>query len=131
MRRATVLYDAECGFCRVSLALLLAWDRGGVLRPVALQSPEAERLLEGMTNEERMASWHLVGSEGDVRSAGAAFSPVLRLLPGAGPVARLADRFPAAAEGAYAAVAARRSLFGRLLPAAAKRWADRKIRERT
>ena len=41
--RAVLLYDRECGFCRSSLELVLAWDRRGRLRPVALQDPEADR----------------------------------------------------------------------------------------
>ena len=35
--RATVLYDGDCGFCKWSLAKLLAWDRRGALRPLPLQ----------------------------------------------------------------------------------------------
>ena len=38
-----ILYDPDCGFCRVSLAVVLRWDRHGRLRPVALGSEEAPR----------------------------------------------------------------------------------------
>ncbi|MDP9187873.1 MAG: DUF393 domain-containing protein, partial [Actinomycetota bacterium] len=64
--RPAVLYDRDCGFCRWSLSKLLAWDRSGRLRPVALQDPEADRLLAGMPEEERMDSWHWVTGDGDV-----------------------------------------------------------------
>ncbi len=124
-----ILYDPDCGFCRVCVALLLRWDRHGRLRPVALTDPEADRLLEGMPEDERMASWHLVTSDGAVRSAGTAFSPLLRLLPGGAPLAGLAERFPRAADRGYRWVADHRTLFGRPLPAALKRWADRVISE--
>lgn len=127
MTRIPILYDADCGFCRVSLALVLAWDRRRRLRPVALQSEEAGRLLEGMPEEKRMDSWHLVTAGGEVRSAGSAFPPLLHLLPGGGPLARAAERAPGAADRAYRWVADRRSPFGRRLPDGLKRWADRLI----
>jgi predicted DCC family thiol-disulfide oxidoreductase YuxK len=116
------------------MAAVLRWDRQGRVRPVALTSAEGERLLAGMPEEERMASWHLVSPANEagraaIRSAGAAFSPLFRLLPGGGPLARLADRFPGAAERGYRWVADRRGAFGGPLPARAKRWADRVISE--
>jgi predicted DCC family thiol-disulfide oxidoreductase YuxK len=112
-----ILYDADCGFCRWSLAQVLRLDRRHVLRPVALQDPEATALLPGKTDEERMASWHLVGADGRVYSGGAAFAQLLRLVPGGGPAARAVARFPRLADMAYRAVADRRSFLGRLIPA--------------
>jgi hypothetical protein len=103
-----------------------------------------------MPEDERLASWHLIsprwwvfdaendtnthqleerGDPREIRSAGAAFSPLFRLLPGGDPLARLTDRFPTASERSYRWVADRRSTFGRLIPAAVKRWADRVISE--
>ncbi len=128
MTGVPVLYDPDCGFCRVSLAVVLRWDRHGRLRPVPLGGEEADALLHGMPEDERMASWHLV-EPGSVHSGGAAFAPVLARLPGGRPLARLSARFPRASERAYRLVADHRSLFGRLLPAAARRWADRVISE--
>ena len=127
---ATLLYDADCGFCRWALGKLLAWDRRGALRPVTLQSPEAERLLAGMPPEERMASWHLVDAEGRLQSAGAGFAPLLRLLPGGSPLAAIAARAPRTTERAYRWVAGHRSLWGKLVTKGAKRRADRRIAER-
>ncbi len=132
--RAAILFDPDCGFCRVSLALLLRWDRHGRLHPVPLGSEEADAFLAGMPDEQRMASWHLVepgmgaaSPPGTVHSAGAAFPPVFALLPGGRPLARLSARFPRASERAYRLVADHRSLLGRALPGAARRWADRVI----
>jgi predicted DCC family thiol-disulfide oxidoreductase YuxK len=122
-----ILYDPDCGFCRVCVAVVLSWDREGRLRPVALGTEEANTMLAGMPEAEQMASWHLV--QPGIRSAGAAFSPLFRLLPGGAPLARLTDRFPAASDRGYRWVADHRSAFGRLLPAAVKRWADRVISE--
>lgn len=124
MTPVPILYDPDCGFCRVSLALLLRWDRTGRLRPVPLGSAEADVLLDGMPEEQRMASWHLV-EPGVVHSAGAAFPHLFALLPGGRPLGRLSARFPRASERAYRLVADHRSLLGRALPAAARRWAER------
>ena len=78
-----------------------------------------------------MASWHLVAGGGEVRSAGAAFAPLLRGLPGGRPLAALAERFPKAAERAYRQVAGRRDTLGPLVPERLKRWADARIRSRS
>ena len=130
MADATVLYDADCGLCRVSLALILAWDRERRLRPLALQDPEADRLLAHLPREERMASWHLVGRDGTVRSAGDAFEALFSLLPGGGPPASLARRFPEAARTGYRWVADHRTPLGRLIPAPVKGRADARVRQR-
>jgi predicted DCC family thiol-disulfide oxidoreductase YuxK len=124
-----ILYDPDCGFCRVCVAVVLRWDRSGRVRPVALGSEEADALLQGKPEAEWMASWHLVLPDSTVRSAGAAFSPLLRLLPGGAPLARLTDRFPGASERSYRWAARHRTTLGKLLPAAARRWADRVISE--
>jgi predicted DCC family thiol-disulfide oxidoreductase YuxK len=127
---ATLLYDSDCGFCRWSLGKVLAWDRRGRVRPVSLQSKQAERLLAGMPEGERMASWHLVGDDGQVRSAGAGIAPLLRLLPGGGPFAAVAARAPRLMERGYRFIAGHRSLWGKLVTDGAKRRADRRIAER-
>jgi predicted DCC family thiol-disulfide oxidoreductase YuxK len=127
---ATILYDRDCGFCRWSLAKVLAWDRRGRLRPVALQDPEADALLGKMGEEERMGSWHLVSPGGEVRSAGAAFEPLLRLLPGGAPLASLAARAPGPVERGYRFVADHRTPIGRRLTDGMRRRADRRIAAR-
>jgi len=131
MADAIVLYDGDCGFCRSSLALILAWDRDQRLRPVALQDPEADRLLAGLSPEERMASWHLVDADGTVHSAGDAIEGLFRLLPGGGGPSTLARRFPSIARLGYRQVADLRSPLGRLIPRSVKRRADAHVRQRT
>lgn len=113
MSQAVVLFDAECGFCRWAVDKLLAWDRAGRLRPASLQGPEAERLLPGLSQEARMASWHLV-LDGQVYSGGAAAAPLLRLLPGGRPLAPIVAAFPGVSDRAYRLVARNRDRFGRL-----------------
>lgn len=113
MSEAVILYDADCGFCRWAVDKVLAWDRAGKLRPTALQGPEADRLLRGLSDEEKMASWHLV-IDGNRYSGGAAAAPLLRLLPGGRPLASVAAAFPGASDHAYRFVARNRDRFGRL-----------------
>lgn len=77
-----------------------------------------------------MASWHLIDDGGRVHSAGRAFVPLLRLLPGGNPLAAFAARFPSAVQRAYAWTAGHRSTFGRLVPAASRARADALIARR-
>ena len=115
MEPATILFDSDCGFCRWSLARILAWDRRRALRPVALQDPEADELLAALPAEERTASWHLVAADGRVHSGGAAFPPLLRLLPGGRPLAALAAAFPGATDRGYRWIARNRGRLGRVV----------------
>jgi predicted DCC family thiol-disulfide oxidoreductase YuxK len=147
MARATVIYDADCGFCKVCLALLLIWDGrehgrlrpppsaarwaksadAGALRPLPLGTAEADRLLADLTVEQRNASWHLVDSSGRRNSAGAALAPALELLPGGRFPAALVARMPHLTERGYRSVVDHRGFLGRFVPARARRWADRVI----
>lgn len=126
-----LLYDRDCGFCRVSVALVLAWDRRHRLRPVAIQSQEGKRLLAGMPQSERLAAAHAVLPDGGVRSGGTAAAPVLRRLPGGAPLARLCERQPTLTSRGYEFVARRRGTLGRAIPQRAVRWAERVIGSRS
>jgi predicted DCC family thiol-disulfide oxidoreductase YuxK len=127
----TLIYDSDCGFCRWCLGKVLAWDRRRTLRTVALGTPDANRLLAEVPVAERARSWHLVDADGRVRSAGAGFPPLLRGLPGGGPLAALTTKFPTATESAYRFVSGNRSLWGKLVTDGAKRRADARIAERS
>jgi predicted DCC family thiol-disulfide oxidoreductase YuxK len=124
---AIVIYDSDCGFCKFSLALLLAWDRSGALRPLPLGRAEADQLLAALTPDRRNASWHLIDEDGRRHSAGAALAPALTLLPGGRAPATLVARAPQITEAAYRWVADHRGFLGRFVPARARRWADRMI----
>ncbi len=128
--QAVILYDLDCGFCRWSVAKVIAWDRRARLRVAPIQSSEGERILEPLDSTARLASWHLLTPDGRLRSAGAAFGPLLTLLPGGDPLAALAAARPDAAERAYRWIASRRGSLGRLVFASAKRRADERIERR-
>jgi predicted DCC family thiol-disulfide oxidoreductase YuxK len=131
MSKATLLYDRDCGFCRWCLGKVLAWDRRRSIHPIAIQSEQADRLLDGIPEEQRLASWHLIGDDGTVRSAGAAFPPLFRQLPGGTPLAALTARAPGATDRAYRWVAGNRSRWGKLVTEGAKRRADERITARS
>lgn len=116
MERATVFYDAGCGFCRWTVRRLQTWDRGGRLRFAALSSEEADERLADLSEVERAASWRLVDDRGRLESAGAALPPLLERLPVGKPLAAVAARFPRATDRAYRWVADHRDLLGRLVP---------------
>lgn len=126
-----VLYDHDCGFCRWTVGLLLRWDRGRRLRPVAIQSAEGARLLADVPRGARLASAHVVDAGGRLLSGGDAIAPVAAVLPGGAPLAALARRTPRAMRRAYGVVAGRRGVFGRLVSDAAKARADARIAARS
>jgi predicted DCC family thiol-disulfide oxidoreductase YuxK len=125
-----LIYDSDCGFCRWCLGKVLAWDRGRTVRPVALGTAEANRLLADVPTAERPQSWHLVDGDGAVHSAGAGFGPLLRRLPGGTPFAAFAERFPGATESAYRFVSGNRTIWGKFVTEGAKRRADKRIGDR-
>lgn len=110
-----VLYDEDCGFCKWSLDKILAWDRRGVLRPVAIQSEEGEVLLSNVPRVRWLESWHLISPSGEVRSGGDAAAPLADLLPGGRTLAVLFRTFPRFTDRAYRCVADNRNRIARLL----------------
>ncbi len=124
-----VLYDGECGFCKVMLAVLLSWDRAKRLEPAPIQSARGGRLLAGMPETAQLASWHLVQGA-SIRSGGAAVPVVLGMLPGAAPLAGVTAWFPRATSRAYDWVARHRAQLGRFFGARARSWAAHVISER-
>ena len=133
-----LLYDADCSFCRWSVTKLLVWDGRKLLQLIPLQHPATERLLHGIHPAARMASWHMVTSDGQVYSAGRVVPVLFRLLPGGWPIAALASLLPGAVEKTYRWVAQNRHRIGRYLRSescaversgAAIRSPEEKIRE--
>jgi predicted DCC family thiol-disulfide oxidoreductase YuxK len=125
-----VLYDCDCGFCKVILAVLLRWDRAHRLAAVSIQSALGERLLGDMPSQDRLKSWHLIDDTQGVRSGGAAIPVVFAILPRGAPLARVASRFPRTTSRTYEWVASHRAFLGRLLRTRSRAWAARVIAER-
>ena len=119
--QAWLLYDADCGLCKFVVARVLELDRKRRLRPLALQDAQAAELLPGRSEEERLASFHLVDPDGTVHSAGDGLAELIPPL----------RRFPRAASRLYWLVAGNRDRLGKLIPAAARRQAGRRISART
>lgn len=126
-RRWTLLYDADCGFCKWIVAVLLAWDRHDRLAPRAIQSERGQGMLSDLLPEQRLAAMHLVTPEGERLTGGSALAPLLRLLPGgaipAAPVARL----PEPSRRAYEWVASHRTQISRAVPTAVRRRASERV----
>ena len=110
-----MLYDRDCGFCKWSLNWILRWDRRGRLRPVAIQSEEGQALLAKVPESERLDSWHLASPSGEVRSAGAAAEPLMRLLPRSRLLGLVFRTFPRLTDRAYRFVARNRDQIARVL----------------
>jgi predicted DCC family thiol-disulfide oxidoreductase YuxK len=120
MPAATVLYDADCGFCRASVAALLRFDRSRRLLPEAIQSADGQRLLAGLPPQERLAAAHLVLPDGRIVSGGDVVGPIARLLPAGAPVALLAAALAAPTRMAYRWVAGHRTALSRFVPGSVK-----------
>lgn len=108
-----ILYDDECGFCRLCVRGLLWLDRDQRLLPVAIQSEEGQRLLTEVPEERRLRSAHLVTPGGTVLSGAAGAAPLARLLPGGTVTARALTRWPGPTASVYGWVARNRSRLGR------------------
>lgn len=111
-----IFYDRDCGFCRRMLRLVLLLDRrrGYRLTPVPLQSPRVARDLSGLSEAERMASWHLRTSGGAIVSGGAAIAPLLEVLEFPDAASEFFASHPTLADRGYRWVANHRTLLGRL-----------------
>lgn len=113
-RDHALLFDSDCGFCKLCLRAVLRLDRDERLSPVAIQSEEGQRLLTEVPEGERLQSWHLVTPGGTVISGGDAAAPLARLLPGGYVPYRAFRRFPDATDRTYRWIARNRSIFGKL-----------------
>jgi predicted DCC family thiol-disulfide oxidoreductase YuxK len=125
-----VLYDGDCGFCEVMLAVLLSWDRASRVHPVPIQSARGDDLLIDMEREDRLKSWHLLDAGGMLHSGGAGIPVIFAALPGGARIASVVSRFPTGTSRSYDWVASHRVLLGRGLGARPRAWAARVIAER-
>ncbi len=129
-QRPILVYDLDCGFCRWSVAKVLAWDRHDRLRVLALQDPGAAGLLAAIPPELRMRSSHLVMPDGTVYSGGDALAPMADLLPGGAPLRLLAHGTPWLVDRGYRWIAGNRMKVSKLVPASAKQRAEKVIEKR-
>ena len=130
MDRPLILYDDDCGFCKWMVQWFLMWDRKGRLRTLPIQSPSADPLLGHMSEEDRLASWHLARPGEPLLSGGYAFPPLLRMLPGGKPLAAAFARFPNTTDRAYRWVARNRSALSKPIRRSWKQNAARRVAAR-
>lgn len=123
-----ILYDDDCGFCKWMVQWFLLWDRKDVLRTLPIQ--EADGRLDHMDPELRLESWHLALPDGSLTSGGAAFPPLLRLLPGGKPLAAAVERIPGVTDRCYRWVARNRSALSKPIRRSWKDNAARRVRAR-
>ena len=125
MKRWTLLYDADCGFCTWTVAVILRWDRDDRIVPKAIQDADEE--LSDLDPVTRLASMHLISPAGERTSAGPALVPLLELLPGGTLPARLLARLPRLTSRGYDLVADHRTQISKAVPAKAKRRASARV----
>jgi predicted DCC family thiol-disulfide oxidoreductase YuxK len=130
VERPLILYDDDCGFCNWLVQWLLAWDRQQRLRTLPIQAPEADALLGHMSEEQRYASWHLARPDAPLVSGGAAFPPLLRMLPGGAAPAAVLARFPRTIDRAYQWVAENRTTLSKPIRKSWKQSAKRRVQAR-
>lgn len=127
MTDLVLLYDRDCGLCRTIVATVLAADRRHTMRPLALQTSEAKRLLPDLSDADRLASVHLIDRGGRVRSGGAALGELAELLPAGRWLARALRAKPRQTAWAYRVVADHRRQLGRLIPEPVQARATRRV----
>lgn len=122
-RTWALVYDHDCGVCRVAAALVVIAGRSANLEPVPLQDPRSGVLLAPVPPPLRVRSWHLVDSRGRVASGGAGVPVLCGLLPGFGWLGPLSRAAPDVTERVYAGLAGNRHRLGRLIPDRVVGWA--------
>ena len=119
-----LLYDEECGVCRAAVRGVLKLAPQGRIRPVGLRTDRAAELFPDLSEDGRLASFHLVAPTGQRWSGAEAVSHLLYEIPSLRPVAGLLRGTPAlqrATASAYGWVAANRGRMSRYFPEAWKR----------
>jgi predicted DCC family thiol-disulfide oxidoreductase YuxK len=117
-----LLYDEECGVCRAAVRGVLKLAPYGRIRPVGLRTERAAELIPDRSEDERLASFHLVAPTGERWSGPEAVSHLLDEIPSLRPAAGLLRGTPAlqrATASAYGWVARNR---GRMSPYIPERW---------
>ncbi|MFN8112128.1 MAG: DCC1-like thiol-disulfide oxidoreductase family protein [Solirubrobacterales bacterium] len=113
-RDHALLYDGDCGFCRLATKAAMRLDDDDRLRAVAIQSEEGQRLLTEVPAGLRLDSFHLVTPGGHVLSGPDAAPVLSRLLRGGHVPSRAMRRFPGQTASLYGFVSRHRGALGRL-----------------
>ena len=113
----TLLYDAACRGCRFAARVVARIDREQALAIVPLQDTGAEALVAALPEQERLASWRLVASDGTLAGYGAGLPALLRAMRRTRPLGRLLGLVPAGVlDAAYRLLARNRGRLGKLVP---------------
>jgi len=116
--RPALLYDAGCRGCRFAARVVARIDRERALTIMPLQDPGAGSLLDALPEEERLASWRLVGADGTLAGDGGAGLPaLLRTVRRTRPLGWLLGLVPPyLLDSGYELIARNRGRLGRLVP---------------
>jgi predicted DCC family thiol-disulfide oxidoreductase YuxK len=109
-----LLFDDDCGFCRLAAKLAMRLDDDDRLRAVAIQSEEGQRLLTEVPEERRLDTMHLLTPGGHVLSGADAAAPLSRLLRGGHVPSRAMRRFPDQTALLYGFLARHRGKLGKI-----------------
>lgn len=111
-RAATLVFDADCGVCRVVVALVLRLDRERRITPVALQSALGTGITEPVSPELRGMSWHVL-VDGVLSSDAAVVAAVGDWVRCGRPMAFIARRAPRLSRAVYFTISKRRAWLGK------------------
>ncbi len=82
MRRATLIYDGECPFCRRAAVWAMKHARNDALETLPCQHEDRERRFPEISREQCLAAMRLVTPEGRVYSGEQALPPLMDLMTG-------------------------------------------------
>ncbi|MEH3054654.1 MAG: DCC1-like thiol-disulfide oxidoreductase family protein [Patulibacter minatonensis] len=99
--RLLLLFDGGCGICLHARDTLAFWDRGGRRLAFDRIARHDAGLLRGIPAEERYGAWHVIHPDGRLESGAMGVASSVEALPGGALPARLARRFPGAADRGY------------------------------
>lgn len=86
-KRVTIFYDADCSFCRWTIAWVLRWDKQQKIKVEPIQGSLGSRTLADLAPDVRLATWHSLDKAGQRLSGGAALPVLAQVLPGGSPLA--------------------------------------------
>ena len=79
--RPTLIYDADCGFCRRWIGRIQKWDRGKAVSYLPLKDPDAPEVA-GRPFRDLTRAVHLARPDGSVFAGAAAAKELFAYLPG-------------------------------------------------